>query len=135
MCGCGYSSSVTLDMQNSHTRKVVKFNRHLSFFVSFTLFSLIPHTPLNAESVFISKKLYNDSFIDTYVILLYDRIMMTSWLQIMTGTNLYWVTTFIFCRLFFFFPLSFLAFLPSCYTCILWCLHLLFLHARKGMSI
>lgn len=51
------------------------------------------------KSVFISKKLYNESFSDTFVILLCNRIMLTRCLQIRTGTNLYWVTTIIFCRL------------------------------------
>lgn len=101
---CGYFSAVTPDRENSHARKTAGKARRVDFGVTHTLF---PDTPVNAGSAFISKTLFNELFIDTFVLLLYNRIMMNSWLQIMTGTNLYWLTTFRFWRLLPFFPFNF----------------------------
>lgn len=78
-------------------KKTVKLKRHVIFcFIHRNLY-LYP------------KKLYNESFSDTFVIFLCNRIMLTRCLQIRTGTNLYWVTTIIFCRLSLFFIFSILA--------------------------
>lgn len=88
-------------------KRIAKSIRHIIFGLIHTLLPDAADTSVNAESVFILKKLYNESFINTLIIFLYNRTMMTSWLQIMTGTNLYWVSTFIVCSLslFFSFPI------------------------------